>query len=109
MPRFIIKLVDEKFNKINYLEWSTIVDAPVTAGMSINEFRDYYRMKYGTNNLSELDERLRRTDECGCSSMVGDTIHSLIECNRAGPNETCLNKEELLEEYCRKYYHSTNL
>jgi hypothetical protein len=41
MGRFICKFEDK--DDVYYLEWSTVVDAPVTFGMSLEEFKEYYR------------------------------------------------------------------
>lgn len=49
MPRYIIKIKDK------YFEWSTIVDAPVTNGMSLTEFRSYYQSEYGEDAMKNLD------------------------------------------------------
>ncbi len=96
MPRYILKLRDR------YLEWSTIVDAPVTDGMTLDEFRDYYRSEYGEHGMTGLDARLERVEKNGTSAMVPHhNIDYLISTNRAGPNETCLTEEELYREYCQ--------
>ena len=39
MGRFIIKLSGE--GRDFYLEWSTVVDVPITSGMSLKEFKKY--------------------------------------------------------------------
>jgi hypothetical protein len=102
MPRFIIKLHDEKFNKDYYLEWSTVCDAPITYGCSLEEFEEYYRAEYGRVGYSDLEERLKRVEEKGISAHPPyDDLQSLFEYNRAGDGETHLDKEGLLEKYCR--------
>jgi hypothetical protein len=102
MPRYILKIHDEKFNKDYYMEWSTIVDAPVTYGCSLDEFKDYYKIQYGENGMRELDDRLKRVEEKGISAHPPfDNIESLLEYNRAGEDESTLDKEGLLEKYCR--------
>jgi hypothetical protein len=40
MPTYICKFQDGE--KAYYLEWSTIVDAPITTGMSLQEFKQHY-------------------------------------------------------------------
>ena len=101
MGRYIIKISDEKTNKDYYMEWSTIVDAPVTYGLELQEFKDYYRDEYGANEISALDERLKRVDTKGISAH-DETLEDLLGCNRAGKKETCLTKQEILEQYCLK-------
>lgn len=94
MPRFIIKL-DGK-----YLEWSTIVDAPVSHGMTREKFDDYYRFLYGNEGMKMLPERMSRVETTGTSSHDGESVDDMIDGNRAGENERELSKEELIREYC---------
>ena len=102
MPRYIFKIEDEKFNKDYYLEWSTVVDAPVTRGMNKEEFYQYYLKTYGTGKSSELASRLLRTEKQGssCRDDLEGTQH-YFEYNRAGENESSLDKEGILDRYCR--------
>jgi hypothetical protein len=53
------------------------------------------------NHLLEAQERMRRVDVCGTSARDGRTVDDLIECNRAGPGESKLTREEIIEQYCR--------
>lgn len=99
MPRYIIKLTDGDDSW--YMEWSTIVDAPVTPGCSLEEFKDWYLGEYGRKGFEELPERLKRVEKTGTSSLVS-TLKGIIEGNRAGNNETCLTKEQLIDKYCRR-------
>ena len=102
MGKFIIKIADDKFHKDYYMEWSTIVDAPVTNGMSLSEFKDYYELEYGKSSMAELEERLKRVKVNGSSGHPPyDKIDGFFEYNRAGLNETQLNKEDILNKYCR--------
>ena len=102
MPKYIVKLKDEKFNKDYYLEWSTIVDAPTTYGCSLDEFKDYYKSRYGEEGISQLDDRLKRVEETGTSGHPPfDDLKDLLSCNRAGEDETEIDLEGILERYCR--------
>ena len=94
MGKPIIKLGDY------YLEWSTIVDAPVTFGMSLEDFKEYYRWQYGEQGMSELDMRLKRVDAKGTSSFNDVDVDDTISWNRAGPDESCLSRDELYQAYC---------
>lgn len=100
MPRYIVKLVDKKENKDYYMEWSTVVDAPVTYGMGLEEFKAYYKDEYGKQGMDGLDERLTRVNEKGTSAMMYDSAEDLIEFNRAGKDGTCLTFEQIIAEYC---------
>lgn len=101
MPRYICKVIDLD-KKEYYFEWSTVVDAPVTFGMSLEEFKEYYKERYGLEGLKGLPERLERVEEKGTSSRVDESVQTLFEHNRAGPNESCFTFEEIVDWYCRK-------
>lgn len=103
MPRYLIKLIDEKDNnKSYYLEWSTIVDAPVTFGMSLEDFAKYYQEEYGRHGMLDFEQRVRRLEEKGTTCPHDKNVDETISGNRAGKNETELTKEEIIDWYCRK-------
>ena len=89
MPRYIAKLGDDQ-----YVDWSEIVDAPVSRVMS----REEAVTEYG-------EDRVARADRTGTSIidpdslMDGITPEEIIVGNRAGPNETELTLEKILERY----------
>ncbi len=97
MGRYLIRVEcpEERF-----LEWSTIVDAPVTGAMTESDLREYIRLWQGLDGLRDLDQRLKRCREKGTSALDGSTLAGVIACNRAGPNETNLTLEEIIERYC---------
>lgn len=99
MSRIIVKLKDRKHNY--YLEWSTVVDAPVTNGMSLDEFKRYYKREYGKRGTEELKTRLPRVETGGCSSFVL-SLEDVLDNNKAGENEKHLTKKEILKKYCLK-------
>jgi hypothetical protein len=99
MPKFIIKLTNE--SQDYYLEWTTVMDAPATYGMSLAEFREYHRDEYGRSRDVELEQRLARVEATGTSCLGPDrTVDAVIEGNRAGPGESSLTKQELIQKYC---------
>lgn len=85
MPTYIVKL--ESKSQSYYMEWSTIVDAPTSYGMNLEEFKKFYQDSYGSHGMTNLDARLARVEAKGCSSLVHDNVDQLISCNRAGENE----------------------
>ena len=102
MPKYIVKLKDEKFNKDYYLEWSTTVDAPITYGCSLDEFKDYYKSRYGEEGISQLDDRLKRVEDTGTSGYKPfNNLKDLLSCNKAGEDGTEIDLEGILERYCR--------
>lgn len=102
MPTYIIKLKDEKFNRDYYMEWSTVVDAPVTYGMNLEDFKNYYKNQYGVSGLSKLDARLERVEKTGTSGYPPfDNLQELVFPNRAGKGEKEIGLDEILDKYCR--------
>lgn len=100
MSRYIIKLKDENTETEYYLEWSTIVDAPITWGMSLEEFKIYYKEEYGREGMRGLEERLVKVEKTGHSAYGNITVDQIIDLNRAGVQEENLSKEEIIQKYC---------
>lgn len=93
MSRLLIQIKDR------FYEWSTIVDAPVTYGMTEPELRYYIKKEYGNTGLKELPKRLEQCRESGTSSQIRQTLDDVLLLNRAGPNERCLTADEIYAEY----------
>jgi hypothetical protein len=100
MSRLIIKLQQD--NQSWYLEWSSIVDAPTTYGMSLDEFKEFYREEYGRQSVKELEERLERVEQKGTSSMMHESADDVISFNRAGQKESKLSKQQIIDVYCTR-------
>lgn len=100
MARYIVKLTDHDGTDW-YLEWGSIVDAPVTNGMTREEFCIYYRDRYGRTGQLDLPGRMARVDRKDVSAWDYDSADHLLQGNRAGEDETELTREEILEHYCR--------
>ena len=79
-----------------YCEWSTVVDAPVTNLMTLEQLREYVRVEQGQHGLDALPGRLERVARQGTSALGGTTRADLLGFNRAGPNESCLDSEEAI-------------
>jgi hypothetical protein len=102
MPAYIYRLGHD-----GYVEWSTVVDAPISGIMTQLEMEEYLYQKYGNpdRDYEELDrrkigERLERANRWGSSEIrmppVRRTPEDLVAYNRAGPGETCLSYDQLL-------------
>ncbi len=100
MPTFIVRFDTDRGPR--YLEWSTVVDAPVTWGVPLEEYQRYYRHMRGEDGMRDLSKRIARADgPTRCSAMPGvDTLEGLILCNRAGKGETRLTLEQIIAFYC---------
>lgn len=101
MPNYIVKLID-KNDVCYYLEWSTIVDSPISYGTSLEEFKEYYKNKYGTAENQNLQERLDRVEKKGTSSLIDTDVIEVLFGNRAGPGESPLSYDEIIRWYCHK-------
>lgn len=94
MPKYIAKLAKDA-----YVDWSEIVDAPVS----------YVETREDAIRLWGLD-RIERADKNGHSMIDADpmTPEEIIRCNRAGPNEGSLHLKTILNTYKRGYVNETN-
>lgn len=81
-----------------YMEWSTVVDAPVSSLMSLEAFKDWYLGRYPYDH-DDLSDRLERVHEYGTSSLEGTTPEDYLSCNRAGEDESYLTKAEIIAQY----------
>jgi hypothetical protein len=89
MPKFIVEIRNpDNDSDRRLVEWSTVVDAPVTYGMAEPEFMEYYRTEYGDSGMCGLDARMSRVRKTGTSSYGDRSWTDTIAANRAGPNET---------------------
>ena len=94
MARIIVKLRDY------YFEYSSVVDAPVTWGMNREAFETYYREEYGRSSLEDFQERMKRVEQNGTSSMSESSVEEVLSCNCAGPNGSNLTVDEIYKFYC---------
>jgi hypothetical protein len=99
MPRYLVKM--ERDGLTRYMEWSTIVDAPITYLLTLEEFTDYYREEYGRRAMEmEFEDRMKRVEATGISAHDGVRERdSLWKYNRAGEGETQLTEEQIWVKY----------
>lgn len=86
MGHIILKLADDKF-----VEWSTVVDAPISPVFTKAEARQLYD-----------PIRIQRADANGHSMLdypPGTTAANWINCNRAGEKERRISVEKIIELY----------
>lgn len=104
MSRYIIKLTDKRDLKDYYLEWSTIVDAPVTYGMYLEGFKAYYQQEYGRSGMRELPERLKRVEEKGTSAYPPfDSVDETLSTYDLNRDKVGDQREYILENFCRNW------
>ena len=93
MGNCIMKLNDR------YLIWSTVVDAPTTELMTLEDFEAYYRDQHGRHGMEGLPHRMERVEAKGNSFFDNMTNDDVICGNRAGEDETELTKEQIIEQF----------
>jgi hypothetical protein len=95
MPKFVVKLKDK------YLEWSTVVAAPVTRGMTREQMARYLMQRETELAERSVEEVLKRADEYGTSRFPWEEgIRAALVCNRAGDGEVEITQDEIYEKYC---------
>ena len=102
MPRYIIKLPCDGTDY--YLLWSSVVDAPITYGMTLDEFTAYYAIEYGAESMRyQFPERMSRVDESGTSDRIcRDSVERWTSYNCAGEDEVPLTFDELVDQWVRQ-------
>jgi hypothetical protein len=100
MSRAFLKLGDDA-----YIEWSEVVDAPVsyvmTREQAVKAASEYTITEEGVSrDLATGEARIARADETGTSyTNTNSSAEEVISFNRAGPNETCITLAQMLEQY----------
>lgn len=99
MPRYPVKLAEDK-----YVYWSTVVDAPICGVCTKDEMARFLNQKEASqcwldHSLQEVADESRivlvdNMDWNGVFWYTEDTAG-----NRAGPNESTLTTEEIIEVY----------
>lgn len=100
MGKAIFKVDDN--GKERFLVWSSYVDAPVTfactgadvIAMFVEEARED-----ATRMVRRMIEHARQH---GSSSRMGRTLADVVGTNRAGPDESELTEDEIIEFYVRR-------
>jgi len=94
MGRTIIKINDW------YLIWSSIMDAPI-ACCTKDELNDVIA-EFFKSSQTTIERMLANLRLTGSSSLIGSSANAIIACNRAGPGEKALTKDEIYRAYCLK-------
>lgn len=95
MGRCLIKIKDL------YFEWSTVVDAPVTYGMTLDELKAYIKEERGNDGLKELPRHLENIDRQGTAMQTNYTLAELVANNRAGENEKRISLDAIYKRYAK--------
>lgn len=87
MPRYILKIADDE-----YVDWSTIVDAPVSYIVT----RAEAVARWGKDRIGRADAYTTSLIE---PEYGPNCAEEAIACNRAGPDESQLTLEQIRERY----------
>lgn len=83
-----------------YLEYSTVLDKPITRGMTLEEYEKFYRDEYGNYGWSnDFAHNFGLADQFG--SSVREDAETVIQFNIAGPNDRELTVDEMDRLYCQ--------
>ena len=98
MSRCTIKIKDK------YFHWSTVVDAPITDGMNLEDFRNWYKNEYSSYYNEKLFDKMIDTltkypAANGNGNPIANTIDEAISFNHAGKNGLYLTAEQIYEQY----------
>ena len=95
MSWIIVKVRDK------YLVQSTVVDAPITFGMTLDELLDFYMEEMGRSCVESpsFHQSLRRLASYGTTCLLYKSAEETLEGNHAGPNGEELTFEEIYKAY----------
>jgi hypothetical protein len=102
VPRFLIKLNAD--DRDWYLVWSTVVDAPVSMGMSFDEAEIDVHQRYGAAGRGWWPTATNLLKEKGVSTRGYENAVAVLHGNRAGAGESCLSPDEIVEVYCLRQH-----
>lgn len=92
MGSFVVRLAEGR-----YVKWSNTVDAPVSPVLDRSALVELLEAE-DQLTFSQADQLLTLADDNGTSDPATD-LETLLETNRAGPNEESLTVEEILRRY----------
>lgn len=94
MPRFICH------HEGRWNIYTTVADGfCFIRSLSIDELRAWYQEEYGRHGLDNLQPRIDRALVKGTSSLIHDSLEQMLDCNRAGENETELTAAECIRRF----------
>jgi len=86
-----------------FLVWSSIVDAPTVFACTAQEIIDYFVEEAARRAREDAKAMVERARQTGSSSRMGySTIADVVCVNRAGPGESALTEDEIMEFYVRR-------
>jgi hypothetical protein len=106
MGKVIFKVDDN--GEERFLVWSSMVDAPVVFACTAKEIVDDFVEEAAERARDEAKAMIERAREHGSSSRTGyNTLADVVCVNRAGPSESALTEDEIMEFYVRRKENPT--
>lgn len=83
-----------------YNLYSTVSSGPYyESALTLEQLREVIKKEAVAKAMAELDQRLERAHQFGCSCGHGTTLHDRIRSNRAGPDESRLPVEKFIAQF----------
>lgn len=105
MGRGIFKVDDN--GKEAFIVWSSVVDAPVSFACTAEEIVEMFVEDARESAVLLAQEMIERARENRTSSRMGMTLADVATENRAGPAESTLTEDEIIEFYVRRKQEPT--
>lgn len=101
MGKVIFKVTDD--GQQHFLVWSSVVDAPVTFACTADEIVELWVEEAKERATEEAQRMIEQARITGSSSRTGFySLADVVGANRAGPNESALAEDEIVEFYVRR-------
>lgn len=101
MAHVVLKIAEHPVEE-RFIIWSTGTDSPITFACTHDQVIAFYEEEARQAAHKEATTALARAHARGTSSMGGSTFATLASINRAGPKESQLTEDEILEFYVRR-------
>ena len=106
MGKVIFKVDDN--GEERFLVWSSIVDAPVTFACTEEEIVGLWVEDAKERATEEAQRMIERARATGSSSRMNyNTLADVVGVNRAGPSESALTENEIVEFFVRRKKNPT--
>lgn len=83
------------------MHWSSVSDSPATPLLPEPLFKKYWYEEYGRSGWVDYAIMIHAAKTFGCSAQgyKVKNVNEVIRKNRAGKNDKCLTKKELIENF----------
>lgn len=82
-----------------FLVWSTVVDTPVSYGLTEQELVEWFTIEHGRSGTERLPAQIDRARRCGTSSLMYESAEKAYALNFAGQRGETLTLDEIWDRY----------